>query len=285
MLTAEVQDWNDASELAKRYDVAAIGSDQVWLPSSVMTDIYTLAFAADGQTKLAYAPSFGLSKIPRKYWAKYREILTSFHYLSVREESGAKIVKEITGSDCEVAVDPVYMLNRKEWLQEIPDNVLDEEPYIFVYLLGNNRWQREMIVKYAKCRGLKTIAIIHLDQYIKYDEYYYDVKLIDAQPCDFLNLIRHAELIFTDSFHCASFSLIENKNFYVFKRYKDHMKGSTNSRIYSLFNTLHIDKSRMLIRTSDVSEAEKRDLDYDRMNDMLDKMCKSSWEFIKRALG
>ncbi|MCM1500997.1 MAG: polysaccharide pyruvyl transferase family protein, partial [Clostridium sp.] len=221
----------------------------------------------------------------RKYWEKYKEMLMKFRYLSVREESGAKIVKEISGLDCEVTVDPVYMLSKQEWLKEIPDNVLYAEPYIFVYLLGNNRWQREMIANYANRRRLKTVAIVHLDQYIKYDESYYDVKLVEARPCDFINLIRHAEVILTDSFHGTSFSLIENKNFFVFKRYGDQTKGSTNTRIDSLFNALHIDPNRLLTRTSDMFEIEKKELEYDKINDLLKEMCKSSWEFVKGALG
>ncbi|MCM1216736.1 MAG: polysaccharide pyruvyl transferase family protein [Lachnospiraceae bacterium] len=283
-LSTEVKDWDDASVLAGKYDAVAIGSDQVWLPSSVMTDIYTLAFVPEGQTKIAYAPSFGLKAIPRKYWEKYKQMLMGFRYLSVREESGAKIVKEVSGLSCEVTADPVYMLSRQEWLQEIPDNVLYTEPYIFVYLLGDNRWQREMIAGYANRRGLKTVAIIHLEQYIKYDECYYDVKLVDASPCDFINLIRHAEVIITDSFHGTSFSLIENKNFFAFKRYGDQIKGSTNTRMDSLFDTLHIDKARLLTRTSDMLEIEKRELEYDKINDLLKGMCESSWKFVERAL-
>lgn len=283
-LTAEVKSWDEASELAEKYDAAVIGSDQVWLPSGVMTDIYTLAFVSDGQTRIAYAPSFGISTIPRKYWSKYREMLERFQFLSVREDTGVKIVKEIAGLECGVVADPVYMLDRDEWLKEIPDNVLYEEPYIFVYLLGNNRWQREVIARYAGSCGIKTVAVIHLDQYIGYDERCYDVKLTDAAPCDFLNLIRHAELIFTDSFHCVSFSLIENKEFYAFRRYAEHVKGSTNSRMDSLFHMLHIDESRMLDKASDMTDIGRKKLDYREINCLLDRMCRSSWEFVNRVI-
>lgn len=284
-LTPDVKNWGEASMIAKEYDAVVIGSDQVWMPSSVITDIYTLAFASDGQTKIAYAPSFGLSRIPRKYWGKYKEMLESFDALSIREESGAQIIKEIVGLNCEIVADPVYMIDRDGWLDAVPDKKLFNEPYVFVYLLGNNRWQRKLIAEYSQFCGIKTVAIIQLEQYIGYDERCYDEKLMDVAPDDFLNLIRHAELIFTDSFHCASFSIIENKEFYIFKRYTDHLKGSTNSRIYSLFDLLHIDQDRILTETSDVVEIGKKKLNYDEVNRLLRETKNSSWKFIKRAVG
>lgn len=283
-LTDGVKNWDEASILARKYDAVVIGSDQVWVPSSVITDIYTLAFASDGQTKIAYAPSFGLNKIPRKFWGKYKEMLKSFDAISIREKSGAELIKEIAGVNCEVVADPVYMIDKGEWLDMVPDKILFNEPYIFVYLLGNNRWQRDFIAEYSKFCGIKTVALIHLDQYIGYDECYYDKKLMDAAPSDFLNLIRHAELIFTDSFHCMSFSIIENKEFYIFKRYKDNLKESTNSRLYSLFNLLHIDWDRMLTEISDVEEIGKKKLNYDEINCFFGEMQDSSWEFIEKAV-
>lgn len=283
-LTAEVKSWREASELADNFEIVVIGSDQVWLPSSVMTDIYTLAFADHGQIKIAYAPSFGLGKIPEKYWEKYREMLHSFHFLSVREKSGVEIVKEISGLKCEVVADPVYMLERSEWLEKIPDKILFEKPYIFIYLLGNNRWQRDMITRYAKYRGIKTVAFIHSDQYIGYDEKYFDRKIADASPEDFLNFIRHAELIFTDSFHCVSFSIIENKEFYAFRRYKGDSEGSTNTRLDSLFCLLHINQDRLLTKFIHADEMDKKKMNYDEINSYLKEIKKSSREFVKNAV-
>lgn len=285
LLSGEVKDWNEASKVAEDFEGVVIGSDQVWLPSSVVTDIYTLAFANNGQVKIAYAPSFGLSNIPKKYWKKYREMLESFQFLSVREESGVRIVKEIAKLNCEIVIDPVYMFDKNEWKDKIPDKKMFDKPYIFVYLLGNNRWQRDIIMQFASYYKIKTVALIHLDQYIGYDESYFDIKIIDASPEDFLNLIRHAELIFTDSFHCASFSIIENKDFFVFKRYKENSKGSTNSRMDSLFKLLNIDKDRMITKSSDFNDiANRRKIDYVEVNNMVKNVKKQSWEYIKKAV-
>ena len=37
-------------------------------------------------------------------------------YLSVREDAGAKIIKELTGKDATVLLDPTMMLTKEQWI-------------------------------------------------------------------------------------------------------------------------------------------------------------------------
>ena len=53
--------------------------------------------------------------------------------------------------------------------------------------------------------GCKIIALTHLDEFVKSDEGYADETPYDIGPADFLNLIRNAEYVCTDSFHCSVF--------------------------------------------------------------------------------
>lgn len=43
-----------------------------------------------------------------------------------------------------------------------------------------------------------------------------DYNINNAGPCEFLNLIEHACLVITNSFHATAFSVIFNKEFYTF---------------------------------------------------------------------
>ncbi len=284
-LTKEVSEFHEISTLLEPYDAVLLGSDQVWLPSSVVTDIYTLHFVEDNHiTKAAYAPSFGIDKIPKKYQNKYREMLNDITYVSVREESGKKIVKEIAGIDCPVVADPVIMLDKNEWEHYLPYEKKSEKKYIFVYLIGNNRWQREWIKQYAAACGIKTVALVHLDEHISYDEKYFDQILIDESPVDFFNWIRNAELIFTDSYHCLLFSLLENKEVWCFRRFDDSKKISTNSRIYNILLKLQIEE-RLLTRESTVDSCLSKCIDYTVVNRELSCLQQESWNFLRMAVN
>ena len=103
-------------ELKDNYDFFIAGSDQIWNPEfSFNSDIEFLTFAKPGQ-KIAYSASFGISKLPNSCKENYRKWISDMDYLSVREEVGADIIKELTGRDVEVLVDPTIMLSKDEWL-------------------------------------------------------------------------------------------------------------------------------------------------------------------------
>ena len=278
VLTDKVNGFSDASDLAEKYEVVLLGSDQVWLPSSVITDIYTLNFVQTPHVvKAVYAPSFGVSRIPYKYRNKYREMLKDLDYVSVREDSGKKIIMEVAGIDCPIVADPVIMLNKDEWKAKIPYQEVCRSRYIFVYLLGNNRWQREWIKRYAARRKLQTVALVHLDAYVPYDEKYFDHLLIESSPVEFLNWIRNADEIFTDSYHCTLFSLIENRNIWCFRRFNDQKKVSTNSRLYSILGKLGLQR-RMLGKDSRIEDCMADEIDFQSVNDNLCDFQKESWD-------
>ena len=50
------------------YSSVLVGSDQLWLPSNIDADYYTLNFVSDDVNKIAYATSFGVSSLPERQW-------------------------------------------------------------------------------------------------------------------------------------------------------------------------------------------------------------------------
>lgn len=85
--------------------------------------------------------------------------------------------------------------------------------YILCYFLGNNPPHREFAEKLKKETGCKIVALTHLDEFVKSDEGYADETPYNIDPADFLNLIRNAEYVCTDSFHCSVFSILYKKSF------------------------------------------------------------------------
>ena len=125
---------------------------------------------------------------------------------------------------------------------------------------------------------------MHLDEHISYDEKYFDQILIDESPVDFFNWIRNAELIFTDSYHCLLFSLLENKEVWCFRRFDDSKKISTNSRIYNILLKLQIEE-RLLTRESTVDSCLFKCIDYTVVNRELSCLQQESWNFLRMAVN
>lgn len=281
-LTYAVRSWKEAEKLCKYYDAVMLGSDQLWLPSSVVTDTYTLHFAKHATT-VAFATSFGIADIRKKYRKSYAAMFAHFDFISVREDRGAEIVKEICGRQCDVVADPVMMLSRAQWNAVIPFKKVERgKKYIFCYLLGKNRWQREAIREYADKKGYPVIALIHPDEYIKYDEDYFDKTFTDFSPEDFLNYIRNAEFIFTDSYHGTVFSFLENKEFAVCKRYADGSSVSTNTRISNILTACNL-TDRLLSGKSDLDFMNQK-INYPKVNERIEELRKFSFCFLEKAL-
>lgn len=133
----------------QRYDVFITGSDQVFnYACSDFDKNYYLSFVEDTRKINSYAASFGISEIPQEYQSEYTRLLNRFNHLSVREESGRRIVRELTGRDCALHVDPVFLLNAAEWSKLAKDPGIDN--YILIYRLNKSNIIDDFARKLAK---------------------------------------------------------------------------------------------------------------------------------------
>ena len=231
--------WDEMAKASqKEYDAGIVGSDQLWLPSNVMADYYTLNWVPEKVKKIAYATSFGIGNIPQKYKEMYRQYLTRIDYLSARETSGQEIISELTDRSVPLVNDPALLLDANGWDEVIKDKPIINDKYIFCYFMGDNPEQRDFVKRLAKEKGLKIVALLHLDQFIEKDEHYADYTPWDISPADFVNLVKYAEYVCTDSFHGTVFSIIYSRNFFTFKRFNKKASLSTNTRITSLLTRI-----------------------------------------------
>ena len=277
-------------ESAHGYAAFVVGSDQLWLPSNIAADYYTLNFVPDDVCKIALATSFGISVLPEKYGSKAGEFLNRIDYVSVRETSGQKLVKQWAGRDVPVVCDPTIMFDAEEWKKAIGADgdgkrFANGEKYLFVYFLGNNPWEREIVKRVRKETGLKIVQIAHSDEYVKSDEGFADFTPYNVGPREFVELIRDAEYVFTDSFHCSVFSMLNSKRFFTFPRYSNDGPASTNGRLYSLLSL--VKQEKRMVRKSDVfnvADRLKEEVDYKVVHGELDKLRQFTWNWLEKAL-
>lgn len=270
-------------EGAEKYSAVITGSDQLWSPAGLPTNYYNLMFVPDDIRKISYASSFGVSNIP--WYQKRRTInyLNRIEYISMRENRGSEIVKELTGRSVPTLLDPVFMFDKAGWERLVPNQKEFDEPYIFSYFLGDNPGYRKAVQQAANELGCKIVALRHLDQYIDSDEDFGDYAPYDVAPDRFLNLIRGAEFVCTDSFHGSVFSIIHHKPFVTFNRYSEGAKHSKNSRIDTLCANLGLQSRRYNLNTNLADVLEEK-INYDDVDKKLAVLRAEADLYIKTAL-
>lgn len=192
-------------------------------------------------------------------------------------------MKEIAKRDVPVVCDPTLLFNGNDWkIIQGDESIIDGE-YIFVYFLGSNSLHRKFVNKLKKETGLKVVCLPHIDEFVKEDEECSDIKLYDIDPGQFLNLIRNARYICTDSFHCSVFSIQYKKDFFTFRRFANKNKQSTNSRLDTLFNLTGI-KGRLLNGDEEIKTVIELKTDWADVHERLNKNKEMSYQYLRAAL-
>lgn len=271
---------NLVKETAKNYDVFLCGSDQLWLPNNLGSHFYTLEFAPDNKPKISYATSFGVSQIPRNQRKSTARYLNRFQHLSTREIAGQKIIEDLTGEKVDVVCDPTLLFDAEDWSKMIAVKRIIDEPYAFCYFLGTNEEHRKAANEFKKQTGLKLVTCPFLDNFVEGDQTFGDIQIYDMDAADFVNLIRYADYILTDSFHGSVFSILHHKKFMTFNRFNAGAKNSKNSRIDSLCTLLGLTERRFAGNVMDV----QKEIEYSSVDEKLKELRDASASFLENSL-
>ena len=251
--------------ISDKYDYFVVGSDQVWKPTRKrLSKIDLLAFA-EPKKRIAYAASFGLNEIEEKYYKTLQEELPKFKAISVREDAGKEIINKATGiKDVSVVLDPTMLLDKEKWikLEKKPEG-FNKDKYVFTYFLGDENTE-------------KLVKEIFGEKYSVVDFYKGTYG-----PAEFLYLINHAEYILTDSFHGTVFSILFNKEFYVFERKEKDINNNMSSRFETLFRIFSLE-DRKINNLKDINITNK--IDYSIIEEKLKEEREKSLVFLDNAL-
>lgn len=279
--------YSSMAELSKacadRYSAVLVGSDQLWLPANIAADYYTLGFVPDSVNTIAYATSFGQETLPRGSERAAMRFLPHIRHISVRERSGQKLVAKFTGRRVPVVADPTLLFDGREWMDVQQSAPLLEGNYIFCYFLGDNPPHRQFASRLAEATGCRIAALPHVDEYVRSDEDYADEVLWSVGPDGFLNLIRNAQWVLTDSYHCSAFSMQYEKKFFTFRRFNRRTTQSTNSRLDTLFEQCGL-ADRLLTGEEAISDCINLEIDYADVHRRIDRLRQYSWDYLIRAL-
>ena len=256
------------------YDYFVCGSDQIWNPYLHTTNSLMFAQGASDFKKIALSASFGVNKIPDDRECEYAQYLKTFKNISVREDIGEIIVKDLCGRDAEVLVDPTMMLTKDEWTKiERKPACYRNKPYILTYMLGGQAENTGVLIQsLSKENNLEVITLFDAKYCEKNKMQYFA-----AAPDEFIWLIRNAEIIITDSFHACVFSIIMERPFVVCDR--NDNSQSMSSRIDTLLKKFNLESRHQ----DKINYNSVFNIDYTGSNAIFDKERKKALNYLKKS--
>ena len=275
-LTKEYNSYEELMNEKFQYDYYISGSDQLWNLSARDFDWSNfLEFVKKGK-KISYSASFGpkMQVWSDKEKERVKKDLIQYSNLSVREYGSYKNVKDLTGIEPEMHVDPTMLLDKEDWLKIIEKKPLLEKDYILFYDLKEKKEDLKLVKKISK--KLKMPVVVTKPMGLKYHfsnfkKYYY------CGPLEFLNLLYNSKLVLSSSFHGNVFSIIFNKPFFA-------LNGKNDFRISSM-----LDKFGLSNRSIELGELEEKlkklyDIDFSKADKVFIDEKNKSKEYLKEAL-
>ena len=260
------------------YDYYICGSDQIWNTfCDNYDDAYILAFARDKGIRISYAASMGAPSINDDLVGRFKQELSDFSALSVRESNAVDVISAISGKKVVHVVDPVFLLTKEQWQRVQSKEITIDKPYILFYAVhGELNGMRPYVRRLSEFFNLPVVVVNKNLREIQYP----NIKCYDAGPAEFVSLIQGAKYVVTNSFHGSAFSILFNKKFQVYVT--DPETKGTTSRIYSLMNTLGLaDRITYMDRAPETMDNE---IDWNLVNERLNTMIESSKTYLDEAL-
>jgi len=225
-LSALCRNRKELRQASRECGLLLCGSDQIWNPVW-LNPAYFLTFAGENTTKVAYAASLGVSRLPKP--AKVRKIrrwTKDFRAISVREQEGADLLERMTGRKADVMPDPVCLLTAEEWADtagEAPEGT----PYLLCYFIGNDPKYWDRVKTLHQETGLRVLVLP-----VTAESYRSGYELLDGLgPEGFLGAVRNASCFCTDSFHGLVFGTLFGTRTELIRRYREDDPESKNSRV------------------------------------------------------
>lgn len=252
------------------------GSDQVWNShwnEGIDKPLY-LSFIPSELYKFSYASSIGNEVLSKAEADEVSMLLSDYRHITVREKDGINILDRI-GLKAEQMLDPTLLFSMEYWNKYISDKYSDQK-YIVTYNLHHDKRVDTLAQSLSKKYGIKVYNISYnIHDIIRKGTLKWCPKVED-----YLDLIKNAQYVITDSFHATVFSIIFHTKF--FSIYPEQ----ASSRIRSILTLTRLD-SRASETIPDI-EAVSEEIDFSEADAILADERKRSinyMELIKKELN
>ena len=269
---AKVQGLRELPLLNQENDAFVCGSDVIWNPDlNFQLDAFYLSFA--NKYRFSYAASFGKTDIDDQTIEKTRIHIDAFDAISLRERTGLEILKKITDKPARIACDPVLLMTKNEWEDELSIQK-EKDKYIFVYITHLSQTVQGFLDMLKRKTGHKIIyAAYGPKQALTF-------HMLQVQtPEKWLGLLHDAEYVVTNSFHATAFSVLFHKKFFTVVN-GDKAKG-INVRMNDFLTALGLEDR---IFSSMPEQLDLSEIDYTEADKRIEKMREESLAFLRENL-
>ena len=275
-MTERFTDEVDVYKTLKNYDILICGSDQIWNTSARdFSELYTLNLI--DKKKITYAVSCGshIEEVDSKLITKAAK---KFDCISVRESTTKAFFEKKGIGNVTVVLDPTLLLEKDDYKVLYSKTPIINEKYIFLYTINYDQQVLQNVQRIAELLSLPVYAAF--TGYSSYKCKKYGIKVLyDIAPDNFLNLMRNATVVCTNSFHGVAFSILFEKKFFRCTTLVES-KEAYDDRIDSLLAILGLQKCNI----NTFSEVVMNDIDYTEVKEKLEELRKKSFSFIVGAL-
>lgn len=257
-------------KLSFRYYI--VGSDQIWNPEITLglKDVYFGAFPNFRKEKvIAYGASLGGAELLPGYDQRFSKLIKYVDAVSLREEEAVPYVRKFYQGQVETVLDPVFLLERKEWLDI--EKSPEQKDYILLYQTEYN----QELIDYARKLSEETgrpVVELQTGTGKSCQDFLGDCT---AGPAEFLGYIDQAAYVVSNSFHAVAFSIIFEKNFMAF------LHDSRGARIRNILRIAGLEN-----RLYEKGKKEQIDvcIDWKEVHRKIKKALERSEAFLKKNL-
>ncbi|MCI9120855.1 MAG: 4Fe-4S dicluster domain-containing protein [Oscillibacter sp.] len=261
------------------YDLIIAGSDQIWNPVIFPDGRFDPAFfgAFSSLRKIAYAPSFGVPRIPEGMEAELRGYLDAFSHLSVRESQGREIIREIAGREAQVVLDPTLLPTAEDWSALASPQPEPKGSYLLCYCINSPGALEPYIRQMAEKTGLPVVQLCGTRRRVHPKAR----MILDAGPAEFLSLFQNAAFVCTNSFHGTVFSIQFQRPFFTSVAPAE-LQALEHSRTYSLLSRLGL--TERIVGKGDAAALDDS-IDWPAVKTHLEDARQSSLAYLRAALA
>lgn len=288
-LCSDFMEMGDCQSVNQCFETLVVGSDISWdwilnkwsRPPQYMM----LGFADENKRMISYAPSFGSKKgekdIDKDARALYSHYLKRFDAVSVREDYGVEMCRDLFGIHAKQVMDPVFICNREIWNElSAASQIKFDEEYLLAYILTPMPYKRKAILEAAKNLNKKLVVILDLE--VNYEgnkkAMAMDENIVKPGFIDWLAYFQHANYVITDSVHGVWFSIIYRKKFVAIKN-RSRERFDSLERLIN-YPELFFEDSMPLIGKTNIFA----DIEYDSIYKRLETKRTESAEWLNSAL-
>lgn len=191
-------------------DAFCTGSDQVWNShwnEGIDRPLY-LSFVPLNKYKFSYASSIGNEKLSAVEAQAVSKLLSDYRHITVREKEGINILDSIRLKS-EQMLDPTLLFSMEYWNRYVTGKY-GKQKYVLTYNLHHDKRVDELAQNISKQYGLKVYNISYNIHDIVRKGILKWCPIVE----DFLDLIKNAQYVVTDSFHATAFSIIFHTKFF-----------------------------------------------------------------------